>query len=160
MLRKNVSGQHLGFCLINATTGAALTGATVTVSRVIDGGTQATATGTVAEKGGCQYDFAPSQADTNGNQISFLFTAPGAIPVEKTIVTVTAAAVDIADAVLVRDASNVEALAPEHSLCGVILATTEWSIASTTWTILRSDGSTTFASKALTVTGGQITGVA
>jgi hypothetical protein len=90
MLRKNTAGQHLGFALVSATTGAALTGATVTVSRVIDGGAQATATGTTAEKGLGQYDFAPSQADTNGNQISYLFTASGAVPVEKTVVTTAA----------------------------------------------------------------------
>jgi hypothetical protein len=66
----------------------------------------------------------------------------------------------IADATLSRDASNVEGTAPEHSLCGVILATTEWAIAGTAWTIYRSDGATTFATKSITVTGGQVTGVA
>lgn len=87
MYRKNTAGQNLGFALVSASTGAALTGATVTVYRVVDGLTQASATGTVSEKGNGQYNLALSQADTNGNQVSFLFVAPGAVPVEKTIVT-------------------------------------------------------------------------
>jgi hypothetical protein len=90
MYRKNISGQVLGFCLVNATTGAALTGATVTVYRVIDGGAQATATGTVSEEGNGQYSLALSQADTNGNWISLMFVATNAVPVEKTIVTTAA----------------------------------------------------------------------
>lgn len=87
MYRKNTAGQHLGFGLVVASTGAALTGATVTAYRVVDGAAQAAATGTVTEKGNGQYDFAPSAADLNGNQVSFLFTASTAVPVEKTVVT-------------------------------------------------------------------------
>lgn len=90
MLRKNTSGQNLGFKLVNASTGAALTGATVTVYRSIDGGAQAAATGTVSEKGNGQYSLALSSADVNGNQISFLFVATGAVLEEKTIATTTA----------------------------------------------------------------------
>ena len=90
MLRKNTSGQNLGFKLVNASTGEALTGATVTVYRSIDGGAQAAATGTVSEKGNGQYSLALSSADTNGNQISFLFVATGAVLEEKTITTTTA----------------------------------------------------------------------
>lgn len=88
MYRKNTSGQHLGFAAINASTGAAMTGTTgFAAYRVVDGGTQASATGTVADKGNGQYDFALSQADTNGNDVSILFTLTGMVPVEKTIVT-------------------------------------------------------------------------
>lgn len=87
MYRKNTAGQHLGFCLVKASDGTALTGASVTARRSIDGAAQASATGSVTELGNGQYDFAPSQADTNGNQVSFLFTASTAVPVEKTIVT-------------------------------------------------------------------------
>ncbi len=90
MYRKNITGQNLGFVLISASTGAALTGATVTAYRSIDGGTQAAVTGTIAERGNGQYNFAPSAADLNGNQVSFLFTATGAIPAEKTVVTTAA----------------------------------------------------------------------
>jgi hypothetical protein len=48
MWRKNTAGQVVCFCLINASTGAALTGATVTVRRCLDG-TFAAANGTVTE---------------------------------------------------------------------------------------------------------------
>lgn len=87
MYVKNLAGQYMGFCLVNASDGSALTGATVTAVRSIDGGAQAACTGTVSEKGNGQYVLALSQADTNGNDISYLFTATGAVPVEKTIVT-------------------------------------------------------------------------
>jgi hypothetical protein len=86
MYRKNVAGQNVGFAVISATTGLALTGATVTVKRMLDGAVQASGTGTVTEGGSGQYNYALSQADTNANQGSFLFTATGAIPVEKTLV--------------------------------------------------------------------------
>lgn len=83
---KNASGQSLGFCLVNSS-GVAVTGATVTAKRSIDMGGQATATGSVTELGNGQYCLCLSQADSNGDNITFLFTATGAVPVEKTIVT-------------------------------------------------------------------------
>lgn len=63
---------------------------------------------------------------------------------------ITAALNDIADAVLKRNASNVEGTAGEHTLCTVILAMLENSISGTTLTIKRTDGSTTHATKTLT----------
>ena len=89
MFYKNVAGQHVPFGLVNASNGAALTGATVTVRKTLDGAPQAAAAGAVAELGNGQYDFAPSQADTNGNQIGYLLTAPSAIPLQLTIFTKT-----------------------------------------------------------------------
>lgn len=80
MFRKNTTGQYLYFCLVNASTGAALTGATVAGYRTIDGGSQASVTGTISEKANGQYELALSQADTNGNHIGFLFTATSAVP--------------------------------------------------------------------------------
>lgn len=96
MLRKNTASQNLTFCLINASDGSALTGATVTARRSIDGGAQASATGSVTELGNGQYNFAPSQADTNGDLIGYLFTATSAIPVN---IAVRTTAVDLADSV-------------------------------------------------------------
>lgn len=84
---KNLGGQHLGLALVNASTGAALTGATVTARRVLDGGTQAAATGAVIEEGTGQYDFVPSAADINAVSASYLFTATGGMAVERTILT-------------------------------------------------------------------------
>lgn len=56
----------------------------------------------------------------------------------------------IADDVLSRSAANVEGSAGEHTLCTVILAMLESSITGATWTIKRTDGSTTHATKAVT----------
>jgi len=86
MYRKNTATQYIYFGLINATSGAALTGATVTAYRALDGNAQASATGTTTELGNGQYRFNLSQADTNANNGSYLFTATNAIPVEKTVV--------------------------------------------------------------------------
>jgi len=55
----------------------------------------------------------------------------------------------VADAVLIRDAAEVEDEASEHSLCFVILASSEGSRTATTWTVKKTDG-TTFATKTLT----------
>jgi len=88
MYRKNTASQFLGFVAINASTGATMTGTTgFAAYRVIDGGAQASATGTVTDKGNGQYSFALSQADTNGNDISILFTMTSMVAVEKTFVT-------------------------------------------------------------------------
>jgi len=84
-LRKNVAGQKVPFVLVNASTGAALTGATVTAKITLDGAAQATASGTVAELAGGQYVWSPAQADTNANSLGVLFTATSAIPVGFTI---------------------------------------------------------------------------
>ena len=53
----------------------------------------------------------------------------------------------VADAVLARDMSHVEAVAPEHSLCTVVLATLESAVSAGTWTIKQTDGSTVHATK-------------
>lgn len=79
-LRKNVAGQVLTFCLVNATTGAALTGATVTTKAALDG-TQSAGAGTVTELGTGQYKYVPTQGETNGTTAGFLFTATNAVPV-------------------------------------------------------------------------------
>jgi hypothetical protein len=57
----------------------------------------------------------------------------------------------LADEVLKRNVSNVEASAAEHSLCTIVLATLESAIGDTTWTIKRTDGNTTHATKTVTV---------
>lgn len=67
----------------------------------------------------------------------------------------------VADAVLSRDVANAESSAAEHSLCTIVLASLESSINGTTWTIKRTDGVTTHATKTLTTdeTADPITGV-
>lgn len=80
MLRRNVASQVITFCLVNATTGAALTGATVTTKVALDG-TQSAGSGTVTELGTGQYKYVPTQGETNGNSVGFGFTATNAVPV-------------------------------------------------------------------------------
>lgn len=79
-LQKNVASQVLTFDLVNATTGAALTGATVVTKTALDG-TQSAGAGTVTELGTGQYKYVPTQAETNGTSVGFSFTATNAVPV-------------------------------------------------------------------------------
>lgn len=67
----------------------------------------------------------------------------------------------VADSVLTRNVSNVEATADEHTLCTVVLAMLENSISGTTLTIKRTNGSTTHYTKTLTtnVSAEPITGI-
>lgn len=99
-MRKNVASQKFVFTLVNASTGAALTGATVTAKLSIDGGASATATGTVTELANGQYLWSPDQADTNGDVLGVQFTATNAVARSFTIYTIAGAVGDtIGDAV-------------------------------------------------------------
>jgi hypothetical protein len=71
-------------------------------------------------------------------------------------------ATTIADTVLGRSVSNIEATASEHSICTLVLASLESSVIGTSWTIKRTDGTTTHATKTVTTDASAepITGVA
>jgi hypothetical protein len=71
-------------------------------------------------------------------------------------------AATIADTVLGRSVSNVESTASEHSICTLVLAALESSVIGTSWTIKRTDGTTTHATKTVTTDASAepITGVA
>jgi len=113
MYRKNTASQYIYFVLVNATTGAALTGATVTAYRALADGSQASATGTTTELGLGQYRFNLSQADTDADNGSFLFVATNAVPVEKTVVFTAADPTDATAFGLSRlDAAITSRLAP------------------------------------------------
>ncbi len=87
MYRKNVASQFFCFQGVDATTGGIKSGVSWTIRRCIDG-TFAAATGTVSEDGTTGwYKMALSQADTNGNDISFNFTGSGAVPQTVNILT-------------------------------------------------------------------------
>ena len=87
MFRKNTAGQFLSFQGVDATTGGIKSGVTWTIRRCIDG-TFAAGGGTVTEDStNGWYKYAMSQADTNGNDISFNFTGTGAVPQTVNIVT-------------------------------------------------------------------------
>lgn len=90
MLKKNTAGQVITFCMVKAIDGSALTGATVSAWATIDDGAQAAAGGSVTEKGRGQYRFAPSQADTNGDFVGYLFTAANGVPVNVHVRTTAA----------------------------------------------------------------------
>lgn len=87
MLRKNTSGQFVHIAAINASTGAALTGATISMRRCLDG-TFAAGGATITEDTGLGfYKVALTQADTNGNNVAYFFTATGMIPICINVVT-------------------------------------------------------------------------
>lgn len=70
-----------------------------------------------------------------------------------TVASVTAIAASerdaVADAVLVRNVSNVETTAGEHTLCTTILAGLEFAVSGNTLTIYETDGATVHATKTL-----------
>ncbi|MCC6483368.1 MAG: hypothetical protein IT209_00850 [Armatimonadetes bacterium] len=105
--KKNTAAK-LFFCLVDATDGSAMTGASVTAKRSIDGGAQADTTGSVSEVGLGQYVLAGAAGDFNGAEIGFLFTASGAVPVSITVHTDTKVVSDLHDATDVS--SNVTAI--------------------------------------------------
>lgn len=80
---KNTAGQYIGSQMVNATTGAAFTGA-VTVYVTGDGGTQAVGSvgsGACTHEGNGYHSYAPAQAETNYDLVAFTFVGSGAIPV-------------------------------------------------------------------------------
>lgn len=85
-LRKNVASQTVCFTMMSSTTGAPTTGLTVTAYVTLDGADAAPG-GSVTEIANGRYKFAPSQGDTNGVEVQYLFTATGAIPVERVFYT-------------------------------------------------------------------------
>lgn len=90
MYRKNTAGQHLCVQLLLTASGAVATGLTPAARRCIDG-TFAAGGGTFTEDGTTgSYKYALAQADTNGNNISIIVTATGAIPVCVNFVTTAA----------------------------------------------------------------------
>lgn len=126
--RANTPGQEIGVGLVNAATRAALTGATVTAYRSVDGGAQTPVTGAVTEMGNGQYVLSLSAADLDGASVSLYFTAPGAMPDEKTIIT--------GRGVLVRGTAG------QHIGFGLVNAATNAGLAGATVTTYRSiDGS-------------------
>lgn len=88
-LKKNSASpqQHIGFLMMSQ---AGVADASAIISKFVskDGGAQAGGSGTVTNLGNGQYDYAPTQAETNGTNVSFLFTSAGDGPVNLSIFTV------------------------------------------------------------------------
>ncbi len=90
MYRKNTAGQFVCFQGVDATTGGIKSGVTWTMRRCIDG-TFAAGGATVTEDStNGWYKAALTQADTNGNDISYNFTGTGAVPQTVNIITTAA----------------------------------------------------------------------
>lgn len=89
MYDRQRSGQFLYFGLVSALSGNAVTGQATGISGRVsaDGGTQAVIAGTISETGGGQYQANLFAADMSGNNLGFLFTASGCVPVSFTVVT-------------------------------------------------------------------------
>lgn len=87
-LQKNIGSQVVFFGLVNATTGVALAGATVSGFVTKDAGAQAAAGGTYTSLGNGQYKYAPTQAETNATAVGMLHTATSAIPVSQHFFTI------------------------------------------------------------------------
>lgn len=88
-MKKNVAGQFVGAQMINASTGAAFTGA-VTAYVTGDAGTQAlgsVGSGACTHEGNGYHTYAPSQAETNYDLVAVTFIGTGAIPVTVQIYT-------------------------------------------------------------------------
>lgn len=86
-LHKNVAGQHITFGMLSQAS-VADPSATVTVKISKDGSSLSTGAGTVTNLGNGQYDYAPTQAETNGAEISFSFSSAGDITQNICIFTV------------------------------------------------------------------------
>ena len=79
---KNISGQFVGVQMVSSADGTAFSG-TVTVYVTVDNGTQtlgSVGSGVCTHKGNGLHNYAPSQAETNGNSIQFTFIGTGAVP--------------------------------------------------------------------------------
>jgi hypothetical protein len=76
LLKKNTAGQHVYFA-IGYVAGGGAVGETIAAFRSIDGGAQASVTGTIVEDGNGMYHLVTSAADTNGSVIGFYFGTSG-----------------------------------------------------------------------------------
>lgn len=99
-----------------------------------------------ADVSGVATSSALSTVDTNVDAI-LAAVSSGGVAVSSTTMNA------IADALLSRSVSNVEDTASLHSMAEIILAMLESSAPNTTWTIYKTDGSTTFNTRTLTEDG-------
>jgi hypothetical protein len=80
-LQRNVASQNLTFVMVSTTTGLGVAGLTISGFITKDNGAQAGTAGTFSDKTNGQYNYAPTQAETNAVDVGLLFAATGAIPV-------------------------------------------------------------------------------
>lgn len=86
-MKKNTASQSVGVQMINASDGSAFTGS-ASVFVTIDNGTQSAGGGAApVHEGNGYHSYTPTQAETNGDHISFTFTGSGAVPVSVQVYT-------------------------------------------------------------------------
>lgn len=81
-MKKNVASQIVSAQLVSKTDGSDVTSGTTTVYVTGDGGTQATGTvgsGAATHEGNGTWTYAPSQAETNFDQVTFTFVNSNAV---------------------------------------------------------------------------------
>jgi hypothetical protein len=87
---KNTAGQAISAALVNVTDGSAVTTGTTIVYVTIDGGTQSLGAGTVEHEGNGQWTYFPTQIETNGDMLAFLFVNSLAVIVNLDVITTPA----------------------------------------------------------------------
>lgn len=80
-LYRNVADQEVFFALVNAATGAAVAGATVTVWITQNTGAQVAGAGTIDDLGHGQYRYRFTQGETDAESVGLLLLATGCVPV-------------------------------------------------------------------------------
>lgn len=174
MVKRNQPLSGVPFALVDRSTGEAITSGTATAYIVKDGGTQAETTNAPVHKGNGQWTVNLTSAEMDAALVGVLVTHPSAVPINLTfsttaktiadlndfdpaadvvaeVATVTnqLAAADIAEAVLATSVGDVEDTAGIYSLAGMVLSRFESAITGSTWTIRKTDGTTTFATRAV-----------
>ena len=111
-MRKNIASQNVAAQVNSATDGTPLTTG-VSVFVTLDGGTQGAGGGTTAHKGNGHWNYAPTQAETNGNHVAFTFTHASGVNQTVNVYTVSFDPHDTADLGLTNlDAAISTRLAP------------------------------------------------
>jgi len=95
-MRKNVASQNIAGQMNSRTDGSPLT-ATVSAFVTIDGGTQTAGGGTLTHEGNGHWNYAPTQAETNGNHLAFTFTHATGVTQTVNVYTVSYDPHDIVD---------------------------------------------------------------
>ena len=77
-MKKNAAGQYVNFIMLSTTDGSAVTTGSPTVLVSINGGVQATGVGSSSHLGNGSWIYPPTQAETNGDQLSYTMVLSGA----------------------------------------------------------------------------------
>jgi hypothetical protein len=168
-VQKNVAGQVIGAQLFLAD-GTSVTSGTTTVYVTIDGGTQATGTGTVTHEGNGFWSYAPTQAETNGDHIAFTFANNTTNAVSVVVQVYTQMDANVAQwlgTAVVTPATagtpdvNVKSITSGAITAGSIAAAAlngkgDWNIGKTGYSLTQTFP-TNFADLAITATTGKVT---